>query len=154
MTPHKCEDINAEKFMQWIKTRGGLACWRSLDIGNPKTWTAPLKAADGSIKDKPFGFAESQPYRIITSSDDVLVYTSKQVRRVRVALQRGYGFNVELTPASTRKVRAAVEKAGEDAYYEFDHDTQEAVIMAPTGKAVTLTDWWADKHLTQEQENV
>ena len=38
--------------------------------------------------------------------------------------------------------RAAVEKAGVGAYYVFDRETQDAVIMAPVpGKSTPLSAW-------------
>lgn len=39
---------------------------------------------------------------------------------------------LKCTDASTRRIRAAVERAGEGAYHVFDYMTQEAVIMRPT----------------------
>jgi hypothetical protein len=53
---------------------------------------------------------------------------------------------MRLTAGGSRKVRAAIAKAGLGAYHVFDYELQEAVIMAPTGAAITLTQWALDNN--------
>ena len=138
--PLDCRAENAKQFLTWIRERGGLALWRTLNLSNPgQSWTCPLKDAEGNIKGKPHGYADSEPCRIITNTDDVIVHVDKEVKRFHVGLiQRG--MKIVLTDGATRRVNAAVEKAGEGAYHVFDG--QDAVIMAPEpGKSMTLTEW-------------
>ena len=46
-----------------------------------------------------------------------------------------------LYPAHGPVVDAAVEKAGEGAWYTFDYASQEAMIMAPDGDPVPIKAW-------------
>jgi hypothetical protein len=48
----------------------------------------------------------------------------------------------KVTDGGTRKIRAAVDKAGEGATYEFDYETQEAIITVPD-KRVSLAEYVA-----------
>ena len=142
LEPHVTDVRNAAQFLEWIRVRGGLALWRSLNLSDLTSWTCPLKDAAGNVKSKPFGHAKNEPYRVITSSDDVLVQPDKEVRRFKIALRVGrQGLSLKLTDGSTAKVRKAVEKAGVGAYYAFDYETQQAIIMAPDGDPQTLTEW-------------
>ena len=50
------------------------------------------------------------------------------------------------TSAATRKIRAAVEKAGSEASYHFDYETREAVITVPD-KVVSLAEYTHDNDL-------
>jgi hypothetical protein len=147
--PHYCQLENAPKFLSWIRTRGGIAVWRSIDFGNlDQSWSTPLRQVDGTLTPKPHPWrAEAAPSRVITDPKEVLVVEDKEVERFHVAVRAGAsGLVLKLTDASTRKVRKAVEKAGKGAFQEFDYDTQEAVIMAPA-RQLTLAEW-AEQHKT------
>ena len=140
---HECAPENAAKMLDWIRTRGGVAIWRSVNLSNPgASWSAPVRAADSRPYPKPTWEAESQPSRIITDPSEIEVVTRREVRRFRVAI-RAAGASVmsfKLTDASTRKVREAVDKAGDGASYEFDYTSQEAIITVP-GERVLLSEW-------------
>ena len=142
MKPH---DITAEKaplMLGWLKDRGGLAIWQSTNLNYPMSWTCPVNDEHGQPKPKPYKVAADQPERIITSTDEVLVHTDHEVARFHVAVRMGrQGLQVKLTDASTAKVKKALEKAGDYAFHRFDYETQEAVIMAPDGQSLTLTQW-------------
>ena len=56
-------------------------------------------------------------------------------------------MTMKLTDGATRRVRRAVAAAGKDAWYAFDYGTQEAVILVPANKPVTLTEWAKEKDL-------
>ena len=145
MYKHTCTMENATKFAEWIKTRGGVAVWRSADLGNPgASWSTPAmipegtEMNDGTVleEDRPYPRptwqAESQPSMVITNPAEIGVSLDKEVKRFHVAVRRGSGLSFELTAASSRKLRAEVEKAGEGAYHVFDYgDYKNAVIMAP-----------------------
>jgi hypothetical protein len=63
------------------------------------------------------------------------------VKRFRVAVRRGaQGLNLKLTIHSGERLRREVEKAGEGAWYQFDYERQEAVILVPD-KTVPLSEW-------------
>ena len=139
---HECSPENAAKMRQWIQERGGVAIWRSVNLANPgASWSTPAKALDGSPTTKPTWEAESQPACIITDPAQIEVVTRREVRRFRVGVRMGsQGMSLKLTDASSRRVREACAKAGKDASYAFDHETQEAVITVPD-KCVPLSKW-------------
>ena len=49
-------------------------------------------------------------------------------------------MSLKVTDGGTRRIRKEVGKAGEDAWYEFDYGTQEAVIFVP-GEVVGLLEY-------------
>lgn len=132
MEKHQIDATEAQKIIGWIRDRGGIAVWRSADLGSPLVrWTTPLNGPDGTPTGRPSWQAEKAPYRVITDAADVEVVTGKEAKRFRVSLARGDGLSVRLTDASSRKLRGAVEKAGSGAWYQFDYATQEAVVYVP-----------------------
>lgn len=148
MENHIVSPENARQFWDWLKTRGGLAIWRSINLSNPgASWTAPLKDKKGEVKSKPTWQAGNEPERIITDPAEVEVVREKEVRRFHVAVRRTgpWGMTFKCTDASSRKVRAACDKAAEkygEAWYRFDYGTQEAVILVPDGRD-PLAEWIA-----------
>lgn len=137
-----CTMQNAPLFWKWLKTRGGLAEWGSVNLSNPDiTWTTPALDPQGNPTTKPNWQCSETPCRVITDADEVEVCWDKEVKRFRVGVRMGaQGFTLKVTDGGTRRIRAAVEKAGEGAYHVFDYETQEAVIMAPE-KKISLTEW-------------
>jgi len=139
MSKHIVNSGDALKIFGWIETRGGIALWGSVDLSCPsQTWTCPFLDEIGQPKQKQSWQMADTPYRIITDHAEVEVHVPKEVRRFRVGVQRGSGFSTTLTDGGTRKVQSAVEKANlqycneePHAFYEFDYDTQEAVIFVP-----------------------
>ena len=139
---HKIAAENAEKMLEWIKSRGGLAIWNSVNLSNPgSSWTTPANKEDGTPTAKPSWELADKPERIITDASECEVITAKEVKRFHVAIRRGSeGFSFKLTDASSRKVKEAVKKAGNEAWYEFDYGSQECVILVP-GTKINLVDW-------------
>jgi hypothetical protein len=141
MDPHVTMPENATKFKTWLKTRGGLAIWRSVNLSNPgASWTTPALTEDGQPMAQPTWQADSKPERVITDITEVVVEVPREVSRFHVGIKRGDSFNFTLTNAATRKVRAACEKAGERAWYAFDYMTQDAIIFVPD-RTIPLAEW-------------
>jgi len=142
------EATNAARIAEWLRTRGGIAIWRSVDLSDlDKSWTTPLRDESGArVTSPPHWKAEGSPSTVITDPAEVGVTLSREVARFRIAVRRGtQGLSLKLTDASSRRVRAAVDKAGEGAHYTFDYGTQEAVILAPEKEPVPLREWLADR---------
>ena len=144
---HHCTAENAMRTLSWIRTRGGLALWQSIDLSDPgKSWTTPALTEDGKPYEKPTWKAASEPYRIITDAADVLVDIPKEVKRFHVAVYTGaQGLKIKVTDGGSRRIRAAVRKAADqygEAWSEFDYGTQEAVIFVAE-KSVPLSEWEA-----------
>jgi len=139
-----CNQENAPLLAKWIKDGRGLAHWRSADLSDPgKTWTTPARTVDGKPMAKQNWRMENEPEFIVESADDVTVHLDKEVKRFHVGVRMGdQGLMVKCTDGATRRIRAAVARAGDGAYYVFDYMMQEAVIMAPEpGGDITLTEW-------------
>lgn len=126
---------------EWLTNRGGLAIWECLDLSDAgKTWTTPAKTKDGKPTEKPH-WAAGKVIATVTDLGQVVVTVPKEVKRFHVATRMGAnGLKIKLTDASGRKVRAAEEKAGPEAWHEFDYECQDAIIYVP-GERVPLKDW-------------
>jgi hypothetical protein len=127
----------------WIKNRGGIAIWNSVNLSNSgATWSTPALNEDNTPYQKPNWETANEPEKIITNTDDIIVAHDKEVTRFHVANRRSSnGMSFKVTDGGSRKIRSAVAKAGEGAYYCFDYsDYKNAVIMAPE-KTETLTEW-------------
>jgi hypothetical protein len=136
----ECSPANAPKFREWIASRGGVAVWPSVNLSNLDTsWSTPALTPEGAPTPRPSWQSADAPSYVITSEADVRVTLRKEVKRFRVALRRA-GLTVKVTDAGSRKIRAECEKAGADASYEFDYETQEAVITAPD-TTIPLSEW-------------
>lgn len=124
---------NASKIWDWLQNRRGLAIWKSINLSNPgASWTTPAYHLDGTPSSKPTWQAENAPSRIITDPSEVVVSVDREVKRFHVAIRMGsQGLSLKCTDGSSNRIHKAVAKAGDGAYYVFDHGTQEAVIMAP-----------------------
>lgn len=136
--PITCVPQNAERFAMWIRERGGICLWKSLNLSNPgASWCTPFTTEDGQEAGKPNWQTENTPAVVVTSMDEVGVEIPVEVRRIKISLiQRG--LKVVLTDGSTRKVREALDKVGERAFYTFEDE--EAVIWEVRG-TVGLEEW-------------
>lgn len=141
-SPLRCSPENALKFQNWIANRGGLAYWQSLNLSNPGiTWTTPLLKENGEQLTKPTWESAEYPSRIVTSADEVIVESPREVKRFHVAIRRGGGFaSFVLTDGSKRKLEKELAKAGKNAWYEFDYTSQDAIIFVPDAE-VLLSAW-------------
>jgi hypothetical protein len=146
MEPHTIRAEDAHLISEWIRTRQGIAIWRSINLSNPgASWTTPVLDESGKRVTKPTWESANEPERIITDVADVLVSVDKEVKRFHIGVRMGgQGFSLKVTDGGTRRIRRAVAKAGEGAYYQFDYMTQEAVILAPE-KTMSLAQWEAQQ---------
>lgn len=139
-TPIKVSPDKAPLLRAWLRDRGGIAIWRSADLSDP-SWSTFTPALDINRQPtrKPSWKAKDEPERVITDAREVLVVIPKELKRFRVALRRA-GLQLKLSDASSLKLRRELAKLlgreGGAAWYEFDYDSQEAVIYVP---AQTLT---------------
>ena len=141
---HEVTEEHAPKFLEWIAKRGGVAVWPSVDLSDPGvSMSSPALTPEGKPTPKPHWKLASEPSRVITSASEIDVVTWKEVKRFHVGVRRGsQGMSIELTDGATRKLRAAVAKAGEGATYRFDYEEQAAVILVPS-EVVPLDQWSA-----------
>jgi len=147
---HTCTIENAPRFAEWIKTRGGVAVWRSVNLSNPgASWSTPALTVEGEPTPKPTWQADSQPESVFTDPADIGVSIDKEVKRFHVAVRPGSnGLSLKVSDGGSRRIRKEVEKAGEGAYHVFDYyDYDNAVIMAPAGESVSLKQWMEDNNV-------
>jgi hypothetical protein len=129
---------NASLIATWIKTREGVVVWKSIDLSDPhKEMLTP-----GDKLLKPHWKMANQPAYIIKEAKDITVITAKELKRFHVATRMsGNGMSMKCTDASSRRIEAAVTKAGEGAFYVFDYgDEKNCVIMVPD-KTISLTEY-------------
>lgn len=133
-----CVPENAERFAMWLKDRGGISLWKSINLSNPgASWCTPALSEDGTEYPKPNWQTESTPALTVCDSDFVGVEIPQEFKRIKISLQQR-GMKVVLTDGSTRKVTKALEEAGEGSFYTFEDDT--AVIWKVVG-TVALMEW-------------
>lgn len=138
--PYITTPDNAEKIADWLRNRGGIAIWTSIDFSRAgQSLTTPVNTSEGEPYPKPAYWVEAKPARIITDFAEVLISNDVEVKRFHVALRTGdQGLLIKCTVGGTRRIRAAVARAGEGAYHVFDYSTQEAVIMKPESQVSLL----------------
>jgi hypothetical protein len=150
MAKHAVQEHVAEKVWGWLRERGGLAIWASANLSDlSRTWTAPVNGADGLPLPKQSWAMQNEPCRIITDPAEVVVEVPREVKRFRVGVRLGaQGMQLKVTDGGTRRIRAAVAKAGDGAWYEFDYGAQEAVIYVAVS-SVPIAVWAAARGLAK-----
>jgi hypothetical protein len=124
-----------EKFEAWIKDRGGVKVWRNINLSNPGAGPIFTPAYEETQVDMDsFGANMRAPYpKPSWRVDNGEVITDitrfrfakgfKEFKRIRVALERGSGYNYRLTDGSQRKVDRAMQACMDehgDAVYRKD----------------------------------
>lgn len=133
-----CVPENAERFAMWLKDRGGISLWKSLNLSNPgASWCTPALSEDGTDYPKPNWQTESTPALTVCDSDFVGVEIPQEFKRIKISLQQR-GMKVVLTDGSTRKVTKALEEAGDGSFYTFEDEV--AIIWKVVG-TVGLMEW-------------
>ncbi len=134
-----CTEENAPLFLDWIENRGGIAVWKSVDLGQPDaSWSTPALTLEGRPTPAPSWKTEKKPSRVVTRAEEVTVSTDEEVKRFRVTIEQ-MGSRFQCTAGSSKKIRKAVEKAGVGSYHSFDYAAQEAIIFKSV-KTVLLSD--------------
>lgn len=131
---------SARLVSQWLKTRGGVRVWTSADLSSGgATYATPALSDKGEPMAPPHWSVSKTPV-VVTSADDIGVRVLREVKRFTVAIEPESGLSWVLTDHSSRRVREEVKNAGENAGYDLDHATQEAVISVVDSE-VSLTQW-------------
>ena len=130
---HQILAENAPQIWNWFQDRGGIAVWKSVDMSNAgRSWTTPIRDAEGNPTPRQDWRMEEMPSLIITDPAEVVVDIPKEIKRFRVAIKVGaQGMLLKCSDASSMRIRKECEKAGDESWYEFDYATQEAVIFVP-----------------------
>lgn len=81
---HECDIGNAPKFAEWIRTRGGVAVWRSVNLSNPgASWSTPacVEGEPHTRFPKPTWQAANEPEKIVTDAARIKVIVPREVKR-------------------------------------------------------------------------
>lgn len=117
--PHIINSADAPRIVEWLQTRGGIRVWENRDIGGDSNGaTTPAKTKEGADYPSPHWRFGQEPARTITDPADVEVATDVVVETITIKLKSS-GHRMVLNNASDRRVRAALERAGEGSYYTF-----------------------------------
>ena len=125
---------------EWIESRGGVAIWKCVDLGNSRIGSETLTPAthkDGAPATSPHWSNGNSPNRIITELSQVGVRSWREVSRVKVRTGPPCFGNVHR--ADRTKLDAAMDKAGNGASWQADYSKRsfgspwfEAVISVPS----------------------
>jgi hypothetical protein len=107
----ECRIEHVARFREWLKTRGGIAHWKSIDFGSlGQTWQTPALTPDGQPTPKPTWRAENHP-TIVTDENQIGVYTENLYKEFKVAARMGsQGFSLKLTDGSQRTLDKVLAK--------------------------------------------
>jgi len=143
----ECNENNAERFMEWVLHRGGVAVWRSINLSNiGKSWSTPA-LTDGKPTGKPCWEANEAPEMTITDVEKIGVYSPKIVKQFHVGTRRGgQGLSIKVTDAGSRRIFEEIRKANEkyntaSAYYEFDYMDYDNCAIVITDHLCSLKEW-------------
>lgn len=133
----------AVKAARWLAHCGGIAVWGCLDLSDPsRQWFTPAKLTDGSPAPRPHWSAPDHPERLVTDARAVEIVERREAARLRVAFRPGYGLSLRMTDASARRLRAALDAAGEGACHAFEGG--QAVVFAVVHR--TPLPRWLEEH--------
>ncbi len=136
------DERHAVRVSRWIEQCGGVAIWGCLDLGDPsRQFFTPAKLTDGSPSGPPHWSAPKVPQRIVTNPAEVEVVTHREVKRIRIAIRRGYGWGLKLTEVSSKRLRKALHEIGQGAVYVFEGN--EAILFSEVSRT-PLPQWMAE----------
>ena len=139
----RIDEENVKKVISWIEAGRGVAVWQSVDLSRPGVEGMTPASTDGEETTKPHWMYGNTPARVCHALDEFEVATYREHKRMRVAVRMtSSGLGYKCTDASSRKIRAAVNKAGPGSVYHFDYGAEnpEVVISVPD-KIVPLPEW-------------
>ena len=147
LEPYVCSIENAPKITDWLRNRGGILVWKSVNLANPHgSWVTPAINEKGDPSTKPTWEAVNAAERHITSMDDVVVVVPEEVKRFHVAIREGsQGLSVKVTDGGTRRIwkeiAKAKEKYGRDAWYAFDYYDHNNAVIFVDSDPTPFRDW-------------
>lgn len=146
---HECIPKNAQRFWQWIKTRGGVAVWKSINLSNPGGgWSTPANDKDGKPYTKPNWQCGSTP-TIYTDAREIGVGEPVLFVAFPVKLKRS-GLSLNLSDTAQRRLDEELDKCRErhgNAYYEKGVlDIDGASMGVFYDASITPLDEWIAKY--------
>jgi len=112
----KIKSEEASKVKDWLN-QGGVHVWKSVDCATPHK-IAITQADDGAVP--PDVYLYSLPVKITDAAKVMVVDREEACDPIYIVIERGPRHMDNLTLPSITEIDEAIEKAGEDAYYELD----------------------------------
>jgi hypothetical protein len=142
----ECSAEDAPKFALWIKERGGIAVWKSVNLSNPGgSWSTPVRDVNGSVNGPPTWQCGFKPDAIVSDPAEVGVYREVLFKAFPVAVRRsGNGLMLKLTDAAQRKLEATLERCKEQhgsAHYRSGVLQGPSIGVFYTGSLVPLSEF-------------
>ena len=137
---------DAPKIALWLEKRGGVAVWQRVNLSNLGSVFCPVNQENGEPSQKPSWEYADKPERIVMDPCDVIVYVPVVAARMHVAIRKSSNnFMLKLTDASSRRVRAMLEKLGEKSSYHFDYGEYKNCVFTVEGEEKTLLEFMLKK---------
>lgn len=130
-------DTTALQMVDWfLGIPPGIRVWHSIDLSRPEQqWITPI-----TEKRKPhWGACNLEETEVITDPREVAWVARDEVERFPVELRvSGNSLSLKLTDASNIQLNERLDARGMYASYEFDYESQEAVILDVVGEPCSL----------------
>ena len=153
---HDCSESNALKFAEWIRDRGGVAVWKSQDLGDlSASWSTPVRNAAGETNRAPHWKCGQSAPTIHTDMNTIGVFQSEKFEEVPVKLKPN-GMSLVLTDTSKRRLDRTMERCRikyGDAWYRKGGLEFPSMEVRYTTSTISLREW-LEKHLQHEQIQV
>ena len=131
---------NEAKLAEWLRTRGGIAVWRSKDLGSPSLGAqqfTPATHTDGTVATSPhWSCGNGAPDFIVTTPEAVTIQTWREVSRIKI--RNGPPYLGCVHRRDRDRLDNALLAAGDGASYRRDYSAMkygspwfEAVIEVP-----------------------
>lgn len=151
---HEVALEEAHKFLDWIRNRGGVANWKSANLGNPSaSWSTPFLEVDGTPKRKPTWEAEDVPSAVHKDATRIGVYSTTLVETIPAKVLRR-GMSLVLSRGTEKKLNAAlkrVEKSHGNSFYRKGGMLIPEIYIYASKDIGSLQEW-ADAQDPVEQE--
>ena len=142
----ECTINNAKRVASWIRERGGIAIWKSIDLSRPgESSLTPARTEEGEPYPKPHWMYGNEPV-IETDPERVGVCVEEVYKVIPVSLRRGaQGLVLKLTDASQRKLDRALAacetKHGDARWVRGGLDDRPAMTVLYATSTISLAEW-------------
>lgn len=142
----ECTAANASRFASWIRERGGIAVWTSIDLSRPgEQCSTPVRTDEGLPYTKPHWMYGDTPV-IVTDPAQVGVYTETVFKVIPVVLRRSSnGLSLKLADSSQRNLDRVLDrcrtKHGNAHWKRGGLDDRPSMSVFFSGDLIPLPGW-------------
>jgi hypothetical protein len=148
LTPHIVTAENAQKMAGWIRERGGIAVWPSINFSNlGVTWSTPARNFDGTPTTKPIWQSAAKPERITDPADLTSVHTIRYASQVQQ-------YDPLPNPAKTTDSRfvAYMQEFGDESWEldALEPSVLDSLIRTAVSKLINKK-LWKEREATRDE---